>query len=211
MASLTRTRNEHESRLAEERKRAERGKNLIVLMLQHLTNAGYTGTVDALTTESGVSLHQYEVADNVELISALQEWEDYYELRFARKPTIVKKRTKKFARHFSNRFMKIRNSSWRKIHGIDSRVRRRFKGTIPMPKIGYGSDKKTRHRLPSGFYKFVVNNVSELELLMMHNRTYAAEIAHSVSSQKRKAIVERAEQLNIKVTNANARLRAEEA
>ena len=58
------------------------------------------------------------------------------------KPTIVKKRTKKFARHFSNRFMKIRNSSWRKIHGIDSRVRRRFKGTIPMPKIGYGSDKK---------------------------------------------------------------------
>ena len=75
------------------------------------------------------------------------------------KPTIVKKRTKKFARHFSNRFMKIRNSSWRKIHGIDSRVRRRFKGTIPMPKIGYGSDKKTRHRLPSGFYKFVVNNV----------------------------------------------------
>ena len=108
------------------------------------------------------------------------------------KPTIVKKRTKKFARHFSNRFMKIRNSSWRKIHGIDSRVRRRFKGTIPMPKIGYGSDKKTRHRLPSGFYKFVVNNVSELELLMMHNRTYAAEIAHSVSSQKRMAIVERA-------------------
>merc|ERR1711924_232871 len=77
--------------------------------------------------------------------------------------TIVKKRTKKFARHFSNRFMKIRNSSWRKIHGIDSRVRRRFKGTIPMPKIGYGSDKKTRHRLPSGFYKFVVNNVSEAE------------------------------------------------
>jgi large subunit ribosomal protein L32e len=107
--------------------------------------------------------------------------------------------------------MKIRNSSWRKIHGIDSRVRRRFKGTIPMPKIGYGSDKKTRHMMPSGFYKFVVNNVAELELLMMHNRTYAAEIAHSVSSQKRKAIVERAEQLNIKVTNANARLRAEEA
>lgn len=127
------------------------------------------------------------------------------------KPTIIKKRTKKFARHFSNRFIKIRNSSWRKIHGIDSRVRRRFKGTIPMPKIGYGSDKKTRNMLPNGFYKFVVNNVKEVELLMMHNRTYAAEIAHSVSGLKRKAIIERAEQLNIKVINANARLRAEEA
>ena len=89
--SVTRTRAEHESRLGEERKRAERGKNLVVLMLQHLTNAGYTGSVEALTAESGVSLAQYEVADNVELVSALQEWEDYYELRFARRPRLVKK------------------------------------------------------------------------------------------------------------------------
>merc|ERR1719263_1665326 len=126
------------------------------------------------------------------------------------KPTIVKKRTKKFARYFSNRFIKIRNSSWRKIHGIDSRVRRRFKGTIPMPKIGYGSDKRTRNLLANGFYKFLVHNVKEVELLMMHNRTYAAEIAHNVSSQKRKTIIERAEQLNIKVLNGAPRLRAEE-
>lgn len=39
-----------------------------------------------------------------------------------------------------------------------------------MPNVGYGSDKKTRHYLPNGFKKFVVHNVSELELLMMHNR-----------------------------------------
>ena len=35
----------------DERKRAERGKNLVVLMLQHLTNAGYIGAVEALTAE----------------------------------------------------------------------------------------------------------------------------------------------------------------
>lgn len=41
-------------------------------------------------------------------------------------------------------------------------------------------------------------------------RKYAAEIAHNVSSRKRKEIVERAGQLHIRVTNAGAKLSAEE-
>lgn len=79
-----------------------------------------------------------------------------------------------------------------------------------MPKIGYGSARATRHMLPNGFRKFVVSNVKELELLLMHNRSYAAEIAHNVSSQNRIAITNRAAQLNVKVTNANARVRSQE-
>lgn len=79
-----------------------------------------------------------------------------------------------------------------------------------MPKIGYGSAKKTRHLLPNGFRKITVSNVRELDLLLMHNRTYAAEIAHNVSSKKRVGILERAAQLNVKVINAGARLRSQE-
>jgi large subunit ribosomal protein L32e len=122
------------------------------------------------------------------------------------KPRIVKKRDKGFVRHQYQLYKRFSNAGWRKTKGIDSRVRRRFKGTIPQPSIGYGSDKNTRNMLPNGFYKFVVHNPKELEMLLMHNRKYCAEIAHSVSTKTRKLIVERAEQLNVKVTNAVARL-----
>ncbi|KAF4097924.1 hypothetical protein G5714_021932 [Onychostoma macrolepis] len=131
------------------------------------------------------------------------------QLRPLTKPKILKKRTKKFIRHQSDRYVKIKKN-WRKPRGIDNRVRRRFKGQMLMPNIGYGSNKKTKHMLPSGFRKFLVHNVKELEVLMMSNKSHCAEIAHNVSSKNRKLIVERAAQLAIKVTNPNARLRSEE-
>lgn len=99
---------------------------------------------------------------------------------------------------------------WRKPKGIDNRVRRRFKGQYLMPNIGYGSNSRTRHMLPTGFKKFLVHNVKELEVLLMQNRVYCGEIAHNVSSKKRKEIVERAKQLSIRLTNANGRLRSQE-
>ncbi|WFD37955.1 60S ribosomal protein L32 [Malassezia japonica] len=135
---------------------------------------------------------------------------------------IVKKRTNRFKRHQSDRFKRV-GASWRKPTGIDSCIRRRFKGTAAMPKIGYGSNKKTRHVMPNGFRRFVVANPKDVELLLMHNNSFAAEVAHNVSSKKRIEILEkyvvdlkmnanhRAKVLGVRVTNANARVRAQEA
>merc|ERR1719198_2812150 len=96
---------------------------------------------------------------------------------------IVKKRTKRFIRFQSDRFMRV-PESWRRPKGIDCAVRRRFKGSGRL--------------------------IADLELLLMNNDKYSAEIAHNVSTRNRKAIIERAAQLDVKVTNANARLRSEE-
>merc|ERR1712083_334304 len=127
----------------------------------------------------------------------------------ASRPKIVKKRTKKFIRHQSDRYDKVKQS-WRKPKGIDNRVRRKFKGMYLMPNIGYGSSKTTRHMMPSGFRKVLIHNVKELEVLMMQNKVYCAEIARGVSSKNRKALIERAAQLAIRITNPAARMRSEE-
>ena len=118
---------------------------------------------------------------------------------------IVKKRTKIFTRHQSDRYAGLK-TNWRKPRGIDNRVRRRFKGQRILPSIGFGSAQVTRHLMPSGFRKIVINNADELQMLLLQNRTFAAEVAHNVSARKRLVIVQRAKELDIKLTNPHARL-----
>lgn len=79
---------------------------------------------------------------------------------------IVKKRTAKFKRHHSDRYKRV-GESWRKPRGIDSAVRRRFRSRTPMPSIGYGSNKKTRHMMPNGLRRLVVSNPRDVDLLLM--------------------------------------------
>ena len=101
--------------------------------------------------------------------------------------------------------------------GIDNRMRRRFRGNKKMPKIGYGSDNATKFFLPNGLKKFVVHNSKDLDVLLMNNRTFCAEIAHNVSSrvnlklsQKRTEIVKRAQQIRVKLTISRGKVRTEE-
>jgi large subunit ribosomal protein L32e len=63
--------------------------------------------------------------------------------------------------------------------------------------------------MPSGHKAFLVHNPKDVDLLLMHNRTYAAEIAHAVSSKKRIEIITKAKSLGVKVTNPKARVTTE--
>ncbi|BAM42427.1 60S ribosomal protein L32 [Theileria orientalis] len=122
---------------------------------------------------------------------------------------LVHKRTKKFRRFHSDRFKRIR-TTWRKPKGIDNRVRRRFRSVVLTPKVGYGTNKRTRHQHPGGVYKVVVSTPSEVDALLMSNKKYVAEVAHNVSAKKRRVLLDRADKLGVRVTNRSARLKVEE-
>ncbi|KAL5963640.1 60S ribosomal protein L32, partial [Taenia solium] len=124
-------------------------------------------------------------------------------------PKIVKKHPKKWHRHQSDRYVRL-GIKWRKPKGIDNRVRRRFKGQIRMPSIGYRTAKRVRHIHPDGFKHVLINNVKELEVLMMQHRTHAGVISRTVSRKNRVKIVERAKELNIRIVNPNAKIRLTE-
>merc|ERR1712070_240134 len=121
------------------------------------------------------------------------------------------KRLKKFNRHQSDRFFRVKKS-WRKPRGIDSRVRRRFRDNIKMPNIGFRTKKADRFKTrKTGKYSFLVRDEKDLECLKNQNNFYEVYMKRSLSSSTRKKLIKRAKVLGLKVINENARLRGEEA
>ena len=118
---------------------------------------------------------------------------------------IIKKRTKKFNRIQSDLHVRVK-SSWRRTRGIDSRLRRKERGTPSHPAAGYGSDLETKFMLPTGFKPYIVHNVADLEPLVTQNEVYCAVIAHSVGGKLRREIEKAAQEKNIAVYNAGCRL-----
>ena len=121
-----------------------------------------------------------------------------------KKLKIVKKKKTTFDRFESDRYYRL-DRSWRRPHGIDFRVRRRYRGVLRCPKIGYGSNKKTRNLLQNYKLKYVVNNLKELECLLMNNEKYCVEIGSTVGAVLRTNILKRAKELNISVTNQKSK------
>jgi large subunit ribosomal protein L32e len=121
----------------------------------------------------------------------------------------IQKRTKKFSRFDCDKYLRLA-THWRKPRGIDNRMRRRFRGNKPVVSIGYGTATATRFHTSNGLKKFLITNEADLELLLMNNRVYTGELAKNLSSRKRTRIVQRARELNVRLTNAKAKVATEE-
>jgi katanin p60 ATPase-containing subunit A1 len=92
-SSLAHMKGQQLAREEEEKLRARRVKGIIVLMEQFLLEQGYTQSLQALQQESRISLTQYCAADNIDLLSVIQDFEDYFEFRCQRKPKLFRARS----------------------------------------------------------------------------------------------------------------------
>ena len=91
MASYQSMRMASQAKDNEEKKVQERKKALLVLICRHLCDYGYIESANQLQTEGGVSLQNVDAADNIDLLNVLQEYEDFYEIRFQRRPKLTRK------------------------------------------------------------------------------------------------------------------------
>ena len=89
--------------------------------------------------------------------------------------------------------------SWRRPRGIDSKMRLQKKGWPPVVKIGYRQPKAIRGLHPCGLKEVLVYRPEDLEGL--DPSKVVVRIAHTVSIRKRVAILDRAEELGLKVLN----------
>ncbi len=110
----------------------------------------------------------------------------------------LKRKRPKFIRQESWRFKRIK-SSWRRPKGIDNKARRKKKGTIVSPNIGYRTPRRVRNLHPSGFKEVLVHDMTELE--QVNPRKEVIKIAHGVGRQKRVMLQDRADELNVLILN----------
>ncbi len=110
----------------------------------------------------------------------------------------IRKGRPKFLRQESWRYVRV-GDAWRRPKGTDSRMRLAKKGWPRLVNIGYRGPVKARGLHPSGFRDVLVNTVSDLERL--NPETDAVRLASRLGARKRREILNRAEELGLKVLN----------
>ncbi|CAH1253301.1 KATNAL2 [Branchiostoma lanceolatum] len=81
----------NQAREADEQRVESRRKNLLMLILHYLNTEGYLESVKSLEHETNLSLRKFEVCDNIDLETILQEYESYFYIKFQKYPKITKK------------------------------------------------------------------------------------------------------------------------
>jgi len=115
---------------------------------------------------------------------------------------VNKKKKPAFKRWMSDSYARL-GDSWRHPRGRHSKVRRREKGKVKMPFIGWGAKASERGLHPSGFREVMIYSPSDLK--RMDPKTDAAKISATTGSRKKAEIVRIAGEMKIKVLNPGSK------
>eukprot|EP00397_Hematodinium_sp_SG-2012_P031949 GEMP01033973.1.p1 GENE.GEMP01033973.1~~GEMP01033973.1.p1 ORF type:complete len:464 (+),score=97.94 GEMP01033973.1:57-1448(+) len=91
MSMLSRIKTESESRLTEEKRLQERKRGVLVLIQRYLLDNGYVDSAQRVGHDTNISLEKVDSADNMDLLQIVQEYEDYYDMKFGKKPKLTRK------------------------------------------------------------------------------------------------------------------------
>jgi large subunit ribosomal protein L32e len=110
----------------------------------------------------------------------------------------VSGRRPEFLRQEWFRYAKL-GKKWRKPRGMHSKMRRHYKYRPTIVSIGFRGPALVRGLASSGFQEVLVYNPSNLDVI--DPKTQAAKIGGTVGGKKRATIIEKADQLKIRVLN----------
>ncbi|KAI8898744.1 P-loop containing nucleoside triphosphate hydrolase protein [Globomyces pollinis-pini] len=89
--SLTKLKTNSDNRSAENDKADNRKRSILVLILDYLQEFRYIESFSRLQKESSIDLRKVAVADNIDLNLIIQEFENYYFIKFGKHPKLIKK------------------------------------------------------------------------------------------------------------------------
>jgi len=97
------------------------------------------------------------------------------------------------------RYLKRVKKRWRRPRGTHSKLKKQEKSKGSIPNVGYRAPKNLRGLHPSGFKEVFIQNLNDLGRIDTEKE--AGRIASSIGQKKRKVILEKAKELNIKILN----------
>jgi len=123
--------NSNRSRFMDEKQSNERRRDIFVLILSHLRVYGYLESAAVLHKEVGDVLSHFDVADNIDLLRIVHDFEEYHEIKFGKKPKLSRVSTVDNARKNTDKLNLKQKGTSRNATTARRRISKKYGTSLP--------------------------------------------------------------------------------